>query len=195
MAKVIKAARAKGSPRAVAARRMVDEGLLIVLSAVRMAVKNRIIIGALRDHQDFDDSDYPARARLELERIARQNEADARRVMRARKKLLKLRWSESLDDDRRNDIKQLVLRRKVYKSLALALRAVAADDAKVAGLVEASRTDASHEVGNALTVRLIEQAFDHAEPDYVILRGERMETLADDLAALMAAPLEEAETP
>lgn len=194
MAKVIKAVKAKGGQRAVS-RRMVDEGLLIALSAVRMAVKNRIIIGALRDHRDFDDADYPDRARLELERIARQNEADSRRVKRARKKLLKLRWSETLDNDRRGDITQLVLRRKVYEALALALRAVAADEAKVAELVESARTDASHEIGNALTVRLIEQAFDRAEPDYIILRGERMETLAGDLAALVAAPVAQEDTP
>lgn len=181
--------------RALSIERIVDEGLLIGLSAVRMAVKNRIIIGALRDHDDFDAADYPAIARHELDRLARQNEADARRVTRARKQLLKLRWTEAPDDDRRGDIAQLVLRRRVYVALARALHAVSGDAQKVAELVETARTDASHEIGEALTVRLIEQAFDGAEPDYLVFRGERMEALAGDLAALLAPPLSGAEPP
>ena len=42
---------------------MVDEGLFIALSAVRMAVKNEIIIGALREHADYDPETYADAAR------------------------------------------------------------------------------------------------------------------------------------
>ena len=68
---------ASGAPSTA---RIVDEGMLIALSAVRMAVKNGIIVGALRDHSDYDPERYAALARHELEQVARENDEDSTRV-------------------------------------------------------------------------------------------------------------------
>ena len=164
---------------------IVEEGLLMSLFAARMAVKNRIIVGALREHTDFSPEDYARAAREELCRIARQNEADARRVVRARKKLLNLRWTESLGDFRRGDVRQLALRRRVYEALARALRAVSVDEERLAVLVESARVDAGDEIAAALTSRLLAQDFEH-EPDYLINRFERLNELETiDIPALL----------
>ena len=164
---------------------IIEEGMLMSLFAVRMAVKNRIIVGALREHNDFRTEDYARAAREELCRIARQNEADARRVVRARKKLLNLRWTESLGDFRRGDVRQLALRRRVYEALARALRAASVDEERIAALVETARVDAGDEIAQALTSRLIAQGFEH-EPDYLINRFERLNELETiDIPALL----------
>lgn len=170
---------------------IIQEGLLMSLFAVRMAVKNRIIVGALREHNDFSTEDYARAAREELCRIARQNEADARRVVRARKKLLNLRWTESLGDFRRGDVQQLALRRRVYEALGRALRAVSVDEERIAALVESARVDAGDEIAAALTSRLIAQDFTH-EPDYLINRFERLNALETiDIPALLGGRAEE----
>ena len=167
--------------------RIVDDGLLIALSAVRMAVKNHIIVGALREHRDFADSDYAAAVRSELDLLARQNEEDAERVSRQGKDRGRQRSGSEITDDDRLEVRQLALRRRVHLKLAGALRAVAADEVQVTGLLERSRTDASEEVGAALAERLVEQIVDGREPDYAQRRAERVRTLVNtDLAALMS---------
>jgi hypothetical protein len=160
-------------------KRIVAEGLLIALSAVRMAVKNRIIIGALREHRDYDQAEYAAIAQHELHLLALQNTDTARRV------LANVRWTESLSEDQRLDLRQLTRRRRVHRRLAVALHEVAADDAQVARLVEQAQADASQEIGRALSARLIAQDVDRREPDYEKRRADRARDLVSiDLAAL-----------
>ncbi|TFD31026.1 hypothetical protein [Cryobacterium cryoconiti] len=165
--------------------RIVEEGLLIALSAVRMAVKNHIIVGALREHRDFASADYAAAARTELNRLVSQNEEDAERAGRQRRDLAR-QWSAfEATDDRKLDVRQLGLRRRVHLELAAALSAVADDDEQVAGLLEHARQDASEEIGSALAARLADQTVDRREPDYAQRRAERIRTLVStDLAAL-----------
>ncbi|TFC84437.1 hypothetical protein E3T28_03595 [Cryobacterium sinapicolor] len=166
--------------------RIVDEGLLIALSAVRMAVKNHIIVGALREHRDFAGADYTAATRSELTRQATHNEEDAERVGRQRKAVGRQRSAFDITDDDRLEVRQLALRRRVHLKLAGALRAVARDDEQVADLLERARTDASEEIGAALANRLVEQVVDSREPDYAQRRAERMRALVStDLAALL----------
>jgi hypothetical protein len=166
-------------------KRIVAEGLLIALSAVRMAVKNRIIIGALREHRDYDQAEYAAIAQHELHLLALQNTDTARRVGRLRRALANVRWTESLSEDQRLDLRQLTRRRRVHRRLAVALHEVAADDAQVARLVEQAQADASQEIGRALSARLIAQDVDRREPDYEKRRADRARDLVSiDLAAL-----------
>lgn len=175
-------------PDRSALERTVDEGVLIALSAVRMVVKNRIIVGALREHSDYRVPDHVAIARRELERLARQSEADARRVTRAKKALRKQRIKDPSNENVRGDIKQLKLRRRVYEAMAKALRAVAGDDARITDLVETARTDASDEIRNALTTKLITLATMDEEPDYLIDRYDRLGAfLSIDFARLLNA--------
>jgi hypothetical protein len=166
---------------------MADEGLLITLSAVRMAVKNSIIVTALRENVNFAEADYAAIARIELRALSKRNTHDAERVERQRKRLSKSKWSLSFSEDSRQDIVLLAKRRKVYERLAEALDAVAEDEEGVAALVASAQADAGAELGAAVTARLIAQATVPDEPDYRAKRADRMRDLVNiDLAMLTA---------
>ncbi len=169
-------------------RRIVDEGLLIAISAVRMAVKNAIIVGALREHSDYDPARYARAAQHELHVLARQNEEYGKRVRGLRKVLARSGRVHLLTEDERADISQFALRRRVHKKLALALDAVAADDAQVARIVEDARQAASAEIRDAVSARLIRLAIDRRDPDYEDRRAERIEVFRlVNLALLEAA--------
>jgi len=164
---------------------IVNEGLKIALSAVRMAVKNDIIVGALGDHTDYDPVRYAVAARHELHLLTRQNEQYARRVKGLRKELIRSRWTSDLTEDQHHDIIQLKLRRRVHERLAEALEAVAADDDKVARLVRRAQRAASDEVSDAVSSRLIRLNIDGHDPDYAARRAARTEVfLHIDLALL-----------
>jgi hypothetical protein len=167
--------------------RIVDEGLLISLSAVRMAVKNHILVGALREHLDFDDADYAATARHELDVLARQNEEYGVRVTEMRDELVKARWKLELTRDQRADVKQFALRRRVHDRLTAELDAVSQNDEKVSEIVAKAKADASHEFAQALAAKLIRQNVDGSEPDYERKLAERRSAFVRiDLAKLLA---------
>ena len=164
---------------------MSDEGLLITLSAVRMSVKNSIIVKAMRDHVNFVEADYASIARAELLKLSKRNTHDAERVEKQRKRLTKFRGSYSYDDDTRQDIKLLGRRRKVYEQLATALNEVAANDERVAEIVSGAQSDAAAEIVGAFSTRLVEQARVANEPDYEKKRAHRIkELITIDLALL-----------
>jgi len=165
--------------------RMAEEGLLITLSAVRMSVKNSIIVTALRDQVNFAEADYDAIAKAELLKLSRRSEHDADRVEKQRKKLTKFKGTYSYDDDTRQDVKLLAKRRKVYEQLAESLLEVAEDAERVNEIVCGAQSDAAAEIVGALSARLVEQAQVANDPDYAQLRTERMRDLiAIDLAIL-----------
>ena len=165
--------------------RIIDEGLLIALSAVRMAVKNHIIVGALREHDNFDEASYATVARDELLLLAVQNEEDSARVAKERRELASRRWSQGFTEDERLDLGRLARRRRAHQGLALILHAVADDDEKLAAIVENAQHDASYEIRKALAARLIRQTVDGHAPGYARMRKERIKyLLAIDFAML-----------
>lgn len=169
-------------------QRIVDEGLLIAISAVRMAVKNDIIVGALREHSDYDPARYAQTAKHELGVLARQNDEYGKRVRGLRKVLRRSGRVHLLTEDERADISQFALRRRVHKKLAIALDALAGDDEQVARIVEDARQAASAEIREAVSSRLIRLAIDPRDPDYAERRAERLEVFKlVNLAMLEAA--------
>jgi len=165
--------------------RIVEEGLLIALSAVRMAVKNHIIVGALREHLNFDRLAYAETARSELDTLARQNEEYAERVGDLRKDIIKRRWKTELTDDQKGDLVQLALRRRVHERLAIALDTVSRDTDALQDLVRDAQQDASREIGSALSTKLM-QVVDRRDPNYERGRAFRLQTLISvDLADLL----------
>ena len=114
---------------------VVDEGLLIATSAVRMAVKNRLIVGALRDSADFDLDNLAAFASHEFAELATRNDDSAARVWRDRQ------W-----DDEPQDAGQATRYRSIFEGLAEALRAAAGKPDDLRSLVVAARDDALDEV-------------------------------------------------
>lgn len=167
--------------------RIVDEGMLIALSAVRMALKNRIIVAALRDHNDYDPALYATLARQELHEVARQNDEDSTRVERLGSYLSRTTGSgkgRELENKRR-DVVRLGRRRTLHDHVAERLREIADDDTRVAGIVEKARADALQEINDALSDRLLAQKVDPRQPGYEAARAERMRAVGKiDLAAL-----------
>ena len=167
--------------------RIVDEGMLIALSAVRMALKNRIIVGALRDHHDYNPTLYANLARQELQEVARQNDEDSTRVERLGSHLARTTGKgkgRELENKRR-DVIRLGRRRTLHDHVAERLREIAEDDETVGALVEKARADALQEINSALSDRLLAQEVDPRQPGYAAARAERMRAVGKiDLAAL-----------
>jgi len=172
--------------------RIVDEGLLIALSAVRMAVKNDIIISGLGERADYDLARFNDTARRELIRLAHENQESAERVRRQRKDLTSLTWRVDLSQDQLQDISQLKLRRRVHRRLATALIEAADDTDRVADLVRQAQVAASDEVRRAMRSRLIRLAIDPTDPEYNRRRAERTDMFVNIDLALLKIKADEA---
>ncbi|WEO78830.1 hypothetical protein BJQ94_07305 [Cryobacterium sp. SO2] len=165
--------------------RIVDEGLLIALSSVRMAVKNDIIVAGLAEHADYDLARFAETTGRELLALAHENLESAVRVARQRKELTSATWRLDLSQDQLMDIRQLKLRKRVHKRLAVALIAVADDEEHVTRLVRDAQTAASEELQDAMHTRLMRLSLDPLDPEYQRSRAERTEMFVlVDLALL-----------
>ena len=172
--------------------RIVDEGVLIALSSVRMAVKNDIIVAGLGEHADYDLVRFAATARRELLGLAQENEESAERVRAQRKDLTSATWRYDLSQDQLMDIRQLKLRKRVHRRLAKALTVVADDEEHVARLVRDSQNAASDEIQDAVHTRLMRLSIDPLDPEYLRHRAERTEMLLLVDLALLKVKADEA---
>ena len=167
---------------------MLEEGMLMAESAGRLALKNRLIVGALRGDAPYSDERAAAMARDVLyelvqeadeavEHLAAERETAAQREGR----------SQHQHDYHRGDLLNLRRREKVHAAVAKALWTRRSDEAYVAELVERARADAWDDLGSAIEQELDRRwpRFDE-EPDYADHRAERMEVVADDLARDLA---------
>lgn len=119
---------------------MVADGVYIALAAARQAVKNHLIVRALRDRADFDRDAYLAGAAVELGLLAAENDAAAERVRRQIADA-RGRYGRALhpDDFRAGDRRQLRRRRRVLREVADRLRETASDPRQVAWLLDSAR--------------------------------------------------------
>ena len=165
--------------------RIVDEGILIALSSVRMAVKNDIIVAGLAEHADYDLARFAESAHRELLALARENRESGERVRAQRKELTSSTWRYDLSQYQLMDLRKLKLRRQGHKRLAVALVAVADDEEQVARLVRDAQKAASDELQDAMHTRLMRLSIDPLDPEYQRRRAERTEMFVlVDLALL-----------
>jgi len=167
-----------------AATRTVDEGLLIALTAVRMAVKNKIIVGALRDRKPYVPEDYLDAAREEIDSLATENEALRSRVVKNADRHATGK-DKPLTKNQKAEKRRLELLDGVYQHLAETLRATRNDEDEVAELVEIARRDAWSEIGDAWTTKFGEEMLSAPDPDYERKKAGRIQELIYiDLAGL-----------
>jgi hypothetical protein len=160
--------------------RIVEEGVLISASAVRMTVKNHIIVAALRDHVDYDREGLLDVARSDFLRLAAEGEATAERLDAKRPETREP--GESAADAHRR--REHLRRPKVERMLATALRNEAADEETIERLVDRARTDASEEIRQEVIDRLLSTEIT-PDPDYEENKAGRIAYLiAVDLAEL-----------
>ncbi|QPZ39610.1 hypothetical protein [Paramicrobacterium chengjingii] len=156
--------------------RVVDEGVMIALSSVRMGVKNTLIVNAIRNDESFDVEKLTDSARRHVLALAAENDQTASRLERARG----FRKPGPDDDEAHRR------RPQVHRMLAEQLRERADDDAEMAGIIEQARTDAWEDIGREVRKRVGPPGFVPDQDDvYDRMRTSRMKRLIDvDLASL-----------
>lgn len=139
-----------------------------------MAVKNRLIIDALRENRDYDPLALAAVAREEYLALAEQNDDSAARVWEDGQ------WVDEPSDSERNQRK-----REVLKGLAAAMRAEAGDDERLAVVVADARLAAWDEIGKVVEAKLEAPPEIVRDATYELERAGRIRALKEiDLAGL-----------
>ena len=167
---------------------MLEEGLLMAESAGRMALKNRLIVDALRGDQPYSDERAATLARDVLYELVQEADEGAEHLAAERESAAQREGrSQHQHDYHRGDLLNLRRREKVHAAVAKALWTRRSDAAYIDDLVTRARDDAEHELGAAIEQELDRRwpRFDE-EPDYTEHRAERMEVVADDLARDLA---------
>jgi hypothetical protein len=119
-----------------------EEGVLIAASAVRMAVKNHLIVRALQQRSAFDRDALADAAASEFVAMAIQNEDSARRV-----------WKDGGWDQDPDDVEEYQRRRDLFLALAAAMRTAADNREMIDQIIDQARDDALAEIGDALVIQ------------------------------------------
>ena len=163
---------------------MVDDGVLIAAAAVRLAVKNLIILRSARDRADYSLERVMAAVREELENLATEKDADAARLRAVgRRAAGRDGQPRHHDDYRSGDTELLAKRAEVAERLATRLRELGSDAEFCGELVDRARREAWEEIAVSITARARQSSRGH-DPDYDRERGGRMLALLGDLADL-----------
>ena len=170
---------------------LLDEGVLIAAAAVRIAVKNLMVVRSVREGLDYDEEHYVAAVRQELANLADEKDGDAMRVAGISEEAShKLGRATHHADYRQGDTDRLGRREWVLRRLAQRLRALSEDDAWARELVIASRAEALEDLAaSADAVALYERLQDTDE--YRELRDDRMRNVKEDLLMLGVTPPED----
>lgn len=160
------------------------EGLLVAEAAGRMALKNRIIVEALRGEEPWDADRAAAAARevlhelvAELDQVAEWSAAERESAAQREGR------SAHQHDYHRADAWNLRLRERINVAVAERLTELRSDDGYLAEFAERARQEAWSEIAGVIDQRLAREwtGFEVDEA-YEQERDERMEALALDLS-------------
>ncbi|WP_375400816.1 hypothetical protein [uncultured Amnibacterium sp.] len=131
------------------------EGLELVSFGCRLALKNSILVDALRDYLRFDRERLADRARELFTEVAVQSEESAARMVDEQDTAQTLAGrGRHQHDYRALDVGNLVRREEVYGALATWIRTVIGDPDEMRQVVELARLDAWGEVAELIEQRL-----------------------------------------
>jgi len=166
---------------------LVAESELLVGAAVRLAVKNLLILRSVRDGLDYDEQLYLAAARDELLVLAEEKRGDAERTAEARADALtRSGRAQHFHDYGERDI-AILERREAYDwRLAERLVELAGDRDYAAEMVAAARDAAWHEIAESVRAKLERAAVSSDDRDYHLDRQWRLEELTRDLERQLA---------
>lgn len=167
--------------------RAVEEGLLIARSALVMDVKNHIIVAAIRDGIDFDETALADFVRAEVHKLAREHSGYEEQTKLWATAAVTARGPHAdVHDYRSGDLDALTHREETYSGMAAGLDALAHDSAYVAGILESARLRAWEELAAVIGSTLDRMAAVSTEEDYERHRGTRLRQFrAIDLAQLI----------
>lgn len=168
---------------------VIEDALKIAYHGVRMAVKNHLIVNALRDGKPFDESELEDFARTEYHELAETNRDAAVRAQQD------LDRDESKTGGRIYPGGKPVVVEPDHRRKPVALRAVAdaydstaVEHDALKQLVDEAKAAAWDEIGGTLAARLAAPRVDE-DPDYAAFRDERLAHFIDeDLAELLKGP-------
>jgi len=165
------------------AEQAIDEGHLLADRAARLEVRNRIEVETIGRGRDFEPEEFHDDAVAVLRQLADEQDAIAHRLD-VERRLAGTRdgYAASEHDYHRSDRRNLKRRAKAARLMAAELRAYAADDGRVADLVERARQEAWQDVAGQLQKKLRIYA---APPEFDEDPGrqDRLCALAAELAA------------
>jgi hypothetical protein len=160
-----------------------SDGLLVAEAAARMALKNRIILMALRGEEPFDAERAAAAAREVLHELMQETdevaEWSAQELESASNRVGR---SAHQHDYHREDARNLRMRERVNTAVAEHLGKLRDDPEYLAELAERARQDAWTEIAGAIDARLARD-WPEFEVDeaYLRERDTRMRDVARDL--------------
>ncbi|MCU1440929.1 MAG: hypothetical protein JWP85_1926 [Rhodoglobus sp.] len=164
----------------------VEEALLIANVAVKLALKNLIIVHALQERADYSADRLLAATREELRNLVDEKDADADRVD-AQHAVATAHGGRAThqSDFRSVDAPTLARKAAVLRVLAKRLRELADDESYAANLIDVARGEALDEVLNAFAGTQSDSAegTDAAQDD----RATRRALIARDLEVLAAS--------
>lgn len=159
---------------------MVADATLVSVAAVRQAVKNLMLVRALRDAADFEHDWYADAVRRELEVLAAEAEAEAIRLRTLRDRAVRRRGPAlSAEDYRAADTRRLRKRARVLDEMAAELRRMAENDDAVAGLITEARTRALDEI--AATAASV-PGRGRSKPAKGVARSRALQALREELS-------------
>lgn len=164
--------------------RLVDEGLLIALAAIRMGVKNELILRTLRDGQSFDRDELLAIARDEIAQIVEEKTASARALRRVRARASRRHGNPRHGSDYGpEDLDALERRRRIDLGIAKSLSEKLEDDEYLGELVDQARNSAMDEMFRPWFVSFASSVVSDADDEE---RNERLADLTRELQQLEA---------
>lgn len=167
---------------------IVEQGLLVADVAVRMTVKNAIIMNALKEHADYDKDQIIGMVRDSLGELAVERERDARHISRVRGEVRssgRSSWSET--EYGNGDSRTLKHRQEVYEQVAADLRKRIDDEEYLKLTANRAHELAWEEIGNSLKDRAMHPYYSGGhDEDYRTNRDDRIQQLIEkDLTSLI----------
>jgi ribonuclease HII len=174
----------------VPADEIAEEGVMIAASAVRMAVKNRQIVRALRDRADYSEKTAVAAAREVFRQLAREKRDEIERIDDILE-VARDRPGRALHqtDYRKGDTAHLEKREEVSEILADRLDDLAEDDDYLLQVVRAARDAAWDEIAASIIAKLMRRPeLEASTREYRDQRAQRIRELVKvDLPLLEAS--------
>lgn len=167
---------------------IVEQGMLVADVAVRMTVKNEIIMNALKAHADYDEREIAQIVKRTAQELADERERDAEHIGSMLGEIRDTGRSEFSETQYHpDDNRTLRHRREVYERVALELRARGEDERYLRETAERARELAWREIGDSLKDRAMHPYYSGGDnDDYRRAREDRiMQFIEKDLTELI----------
>lgn len=133
---------------------IVEQGILVADVAIRMNVKNTIIMNALRRGKDYDEAEVHEFVRKNALSLAKEREKDAKHIRRMRDEIRQYgrsAWQES--EYASDDLRTLKHRQEVYERMKTMLEERAVNPEYIEKTAQQAQAAAWGEVGDSLKER------------------------------------------